>query len=246
MTYPPCRGILSEQNKAGRRAGSSPAGFCRRVNTPFRFPALLDLSRAGSRSGCPADGGVVCFFASKNGRCIHISKPEHLINDEIHEKEVRLIGPDGEQLGIVSLRDAQAAALSRELDLVMIAPKAAPPVCRIMDYGKFRFEQAKKEKEARRNQHAVEVKEIRMTPGIDTHDFDTKLRAARRFLEDGNKVKVTVRFRGRAIAHSSIGEELLNKFGEQLSDIANVEKAPKLEGRNMSMFLAVKAAKPAK
>ena len=192
-------------------------------------------------------GGIAsAFLLLKNGRCIHISKPEHLINDEIQEKEVRLIGPDGEQLGIVSLRDAQGAALSRELDLVMIAPKATPPVCRIMDYGKFRFEQAKKEKEARRNQHAVEVKEIRMTPGIDTHDFETKIRAARKFIEDGNKVKVTVRFRGRSIAHSSIGEELLTKFGEQLSDIANVEKTPKLEGRNMSMFISAKAAKSSK
>lgn len=149
-------------------------------------------------------------------------------------------------MGIVSLRDAQSAAMSRDLDLVMIAPKAAPPVCRIMDYGKFRFEQAKKEKEARRNQHAVEIKEIRMTPGIDTHDFDTKLRAARKFLEDGDKVKVTVRFRGRSIAHSSIGEELLTKFGESLAEVANVEKTPKLEGRNMSMFIAPKSAKPAK
>ena len=191
-------------------------------------------------------GVLRLLFLYSFRRCIHISKTEHLINDEIREKEVRLIGPNGEQLGIVSLKDAQNAAAARELDLVMIAPKAAPPVCRIMDYGKFRFEQAKKEKEARRNQHAVEIKEIRMTPGIDTHDFDTKLRAARKFLEDGDKVKVTVRFRGRSIAHSSIGEELLTKFGESLSEVANVEKTPKLEGRNMSMFVAPKNTKPAK
>jgi translation initiation factor IF-3 len=135
-------------------------------------------------------------------------------------------------------------ANEKDLDLVKIAPKAQPPVCRIMDYGKFRFEQAKKEKEARRNQHMVEIKEIRMSPGIDTHDFDVKQRNALKFLSEGNKVKASVRFKGRAIAHSSLGEKLLIRFSEGLVDIANVEKSPKLEGRSMAMFLAPKAAKP--
>jgi len=168
----------------------------------------------------------------------------HQINEEIRDKEVRLIGEDGTQLGIVSSHEALARAQAKELDLVKIAPKAQPPVCRIMDYGKFRFEQTKKEKEARRNQHVVEIKEIRMSPGIDTHDFDVKQRNAHRFLSEGNKVKVSVRFKGRAIAHSSLGEQLLIRFSEGLTDIANVEKAPKLEGRSMSLFLAPKNTKP--
>lgn len=144
----------------------------------------------------------------------------------------------------MSAHDALAAAQAKELDLVKIAPKAVPPVCKIMDYGKFRFEQTKKEKEARRNQHIVEIKEIRMSPGIDTHDFDVKQRNAHKFLSEGNKVKASVRFKGRSIAHSSLGEQLLIRFSEGLADIANVEKAPKLEGRNMSTFLAPKNAKP--
>lgn len=135
-------------------------------------------------------------------------------------------------------------AEERGLDLVNISPKAKPPVCRIMDYGKFRFEQAKKEKEARKNQHVVEIKEIRMSPGIDTHDLEVKQRNAHKFLLDGNKVKVSVRFRGRSIAHSSIGEKLILRFAEGLSDVASVEKAPKLEGRNMFLFLAPKTVKP--
>ena len=157
---------------------------------------------------------------------------------------MRLIGEDGEQLGIVPIKDALEVAEEKNLDLVKIAPKAQPPVCRIMDYGKFRFEQAKKEKEARRNQKVVEVKEVRMSPGIDTHDFETKQRSAQKFLTDGNKVKATVRFRGRAMAHTYIGEELLIRFSEGLSDVATVEKAPKLEGRSMSIYLAPKAIKP--
>ena len=172
-----------------------------------------------------------------------ISKFEHQINEEIRDKEIRLIGENGEQLGVVPLQQAMSAANSRDLDLVKIAPKAAPPVCRIMDYGKFRFEQAKKEKDARRNQHTVEIKEIRMTPGIDVHDFDVKQKNARKFLSEGDKVKVSVRFRGRAIAHSSLGEKLLIRFAESLRDISNMEKNPKLEGRNMSMFLASKISK---
>ena len=154
-----------------------------------------------------------------------------------------MIGENGEQLGIMTSAQALALAEEKELDLVKIAPQATPPVCKIMDYGKFRFEQLKREKEARKNQRVVEVKEIRMSPSIDTNDLNTKIKNAMKFLKDGNRVKVTVRFRGREMAHTSLGEELLKKFGEDCAEAATVEKGAKLEGRNMSMFLSPKNAK---
>ena len=165
---------------------------------------------------------------------------EHQINEEIRDKEVRLIGDDGEQLGILPIQQAQDIAVEKGMDLVKIAPQAKPPVCKIMDYGKFRFEQMKKEKEAKKNQHVVEIKEIRMSPGIDTNDFNVKVKNAMKFLKDGNRVKVTVRFRGREMAHTNIGEQLLVKFGQDCAELANVEKNPKLDGRHMSMFLSPK------
>ncbi len=165
---------------------------------------------------------------------------EHQINEEIRDKEVRLIGEDGEQLGIVSSSEAQDIANQKGLDLVKIAPQAVPPVCRVMDYGKFRFEQTKREKEARKNQHVVDIKEIRLTPGIDTHDFNVKVNHAIKFLKGGDKVKVAVRFRGREVTHSSIGIELLNRFAENCAEVGTVEKAAKLEGRQMLMFIAPK------
>lgn len=165
----------------------------------------------------------------------------HQINDEIRDKEVRLIDADGSQLGIVNTKDALRMAGERELDLVKIAPTAAPPVCKIMDYGKFRFEQAKKEKEAKKNQHVVEIKEIRLSPGIDIHDFNFKQKNAQKFLQDGNKVKVSIRFRGREMAHTSIGQSQMLKFAEGLETYASMERSPKLEGRNMAMFLSPKA-----
>lgn len=146
-------------------------------------------------------------------------------------------------VGIVTSEAALAMAEEQELDLVKISPNALPPVCKIMDYGKFRFDQLKKEKEAKKNQHVVEIKEIRMSPGIDTNDLNTKMRAALRFLKDNNRVKVTVRFRGREMAHTEIGEELLMQFGEGCAEIANMEKKPKLDGRHMSIFLSPKSAK---
>ena len=173
----------------------------------------------------------------------HIGKLEHQLNEEIRDKEVRLIGADGAQLGIMSSADAQRLAYEKDLDLVKIAPNATPPVCKIMDYGKFRFEQMKKEKEAKKNKRVVEVKEVRMSPNIDTNDFNVKLKNAQKFLKEGNRVKVTVRFRGREMAHTSIGEVLLKQFGESCAEIATVEKNPKLEGRLMTMFLSPKAAK---
>ncbi len=167
----------------------------------------------------------------------------HQINEEIQDKEIRLIGEDGAQLGIMKVEDALDIAFEKNLDLVKIAPNSVPPVCKIMDYGKFRFEQSKRDKEAKKNQKIVEVKEIRMSPGIGINDFNTKLRSGQRFLADGDRLKVTVRFRGREMTHTEIGEELLNRFAEQCSDIAVVTKPAKLEGRFMAMFLSPKNAK---
>ena len=175
-----------------------------------------------------------------------IANAVHQINDEINDKEVRLIGDAGEQLGIMSSAEALRIAAEREMDLVKIAPGSNPPVCKIMDYGKFRFEQAKKEKEARKNQRVIEIKEIRMSPSIGDNDFNTKLKNAQKFLTDGDRVKVSVRFRGREMAHTDLGTQLLKEFAEKCADIANMDKAAKLEGRNMSMFLSPKPQAPAK
>lgn len=179
-------------------------------------------------------------------RCFTIATAVHQINEEITDKEIRLIGNEGEQLGIMSAAEALRIATERELDLVKIAPGSNPPVCKIMDYGKYRFEQAKKEKDAKKNQRVIEIKEIRMSPGIGDNDFNTKLKNGQKFLNDGNRVKVSVRFRGREMAHTNIGEVLLRNFAEKCADIANLDKAPKLEGRNMSMFLSPKPQTPPK
>lgn len=166
-----------------------------------------------------------------------IASKELLINEQITDKEVRVVDSDGSQLGIMSVRDALDRAIQRNLDLVKIAPKANPPVCRIMDYGKFRFEQSKKEKEARKNQKQVEIKEIRLSVNIDTHDFNTKKNHTLRFLQEGNKVKVSVRFRGREMSHTSLGEARLLEFAEACKEFGNVDKSPKLEGRTMAMII---------
>ena len=173
-------------------------------------------------------------------RCLNI-KQELPINGQIREKEVQLIGANGEKLGILSTRDALEKAQEENLDLVLVAPNSKPVVCKIMNYGKYKFEQAKKEKEAKKKQKVLEVKELRVTPNIEEHDFEFKSKNARKFLEDGNKVKITVRFRGREVNNSKAGENVLNKFIEKLEDVATVEKAPKLEGRNMFTILAKKA-----
>ena len=165
---------------------------------------------------------------------------ELFINEQIRDKEIRLIGESGEQLGIMSSREALKLAEEADLDLVKIAPKAQPPVCKIIDYGKYRYELARKEKDAKRKQKVIEVKEIRMSPNIDTNDLNTKVGAARKFLEKGNRVKVTLRFRGREMAHMSTSKHILDDFAQMLSDIAVVEKMPKVEGRSMIMFLTVK------
>ena len=170
-------------------------------------------------------------------------KQELPINRQIRAKEVQLIGENGEKLGVMSLNDALERAEDKNLDLVLVAPNANPVVCKIMNYGKYKFEQAKKEKEAKKKQRVLEVKEIRVTPNIEEHDFGFKLKNAKKFLADGNKVRITVRFRGREINNSNAGEIVLNKFIENLEDVATVEKKPKLEGRNMFIILAKKAEK---
>lgn len=170
-------------------------------------------------------------------------KQELPINGQIRAKEVQLIGDNGEKIGIISLNEALEKAEEKNLDLVLVAPNTNPPVCKIMNYGKYKFEQAKKEKEAKKKQKSFEVKEIRVTPSIEEHDFSFKSKNAKKFIQDGNKVKITVRFRGREVNNSKAGEVVLNKFIEDMSDIAVVEKAPKLEGRNMFTILAKKTEK---
>jgi len=176
-------------------------------------------------------------------RCFNISRQDNQINDEIRDKEVRVIGADGAQLGIMPSSKALAMAEAANLDLVKIAPQAQPPVCKIMDYGKYRFEQAKREKEARKNQKIVDIKEIRLSLNIDTHDFNTKLNHAQKFIKGGDKVKVSIRFRGREMGHPELGTEIMKKFAEACSEFAVVEKPAKLEGRNMLMFLAPRPTK---
>ena len=172
-----------------------------------------------------------------------IAKLDHQLNEEIRDKEIRLIGADGAQLGIMSSAQANALAEEQGMDLVKISPKAVPPVCKIMDYSKFCYDQKKREKDAKKNQRVVEIKEIRMSPSIDTNDFNTKVKAAQKFLADGNRVKVSVRFRGREMAHTNLGEKLLIDFAKDCAEIASMEKNPKLEGRFMAMFLTPKASK---
>ena len=188
------------------------------------------------RDSCPR------FFIT-HWRCFNISSKEQQINEEIRDKEIRVVTDDGEQLGIMSAAEALKIAESKNLDLVKIAPMAKPPVCKIMDYGKFRFEKAKKEKEAKKNQKTIEIKEIRLSLNIDTHDFDTKINHARKFIAAGNKVKVSIRFRGREMAHPELGLTIMKRCAEAMADCAGIEKPAKLEGRQMLMFLAPKSSK---
>jgi len=165
------------------------------------------------------------------------------VNHEIKAREVRLIGPDGKQLGIMPLKDALRYAQEAQLDLVKIASNAKPPVCKIMDFGKYKYEQSKREKEARKNQKVISIKEIRMNPTIDDHDFQVRLKSAVKFLKDGNKVKVSIKFRGRQMIHTKLGEDVLNKMVEHIQEVGIVEKPPTMEGRNMVMVLSPKQTK---
>lgn len=176
------------------------------------------------------------FILIREGKIIS----ELFINDQIRDKEVRVIGENGEQLGIMSSKEALQLAEEAGVDLVKIAPTAKPPVCKIVDYGKYRYELARKEKEARKKQKVVEIKEIRLSPNIDSNDLNTKMNAAKKFLSKGDKVKITLRFRGREMAHMNASKHILDDFAASLGEIAVVEKAPKVEGRSISMVLAEK------
>ena len=220
-------------------------------NIPFS-PAHKGCSQVNTLIISSVFGQIQCDLISAGGirlrfhlfevlwRCFTISKKEMPINEEIREKEIRVIGPDGNPLGIMSSKEALQIAQRENLDLVNISPKAVPPVCKIIDYGKYRYELARKEKEARKKQKTIDVKEVRLSPNIDTNDLKTKVNAARKFLSKGDRVKVTLRFRGREMAHMSSSKHVLDDFADLLSDIATVEKAPKVEGRSMTMFLTEK------
>ena len=193
--------------------------------------------------GFDKSGAVRCsFFIVRTGfrRCFGIN--DLMINEEIRDREVRVVDQNGEQLGVMSSRDALALAEERQLDLVKIAPQARPPVCKLMDYGKYRFEQSKKEREFRKNQKVITVKEVRLSATIEDHDVAVKFRNAVKFLKDGNKVKVTIRFRGRQITHSEIGRQVMTEFAERIKEYGTVDKPPQIEGRNMSMFISPRAA----
>ena len=167
-------------------------------------------------------------------------EPTDIVNEAIRDREVLVIGSDGTQLGVMSRRDALQKAYDEDLDLLCVAPNAQPPVCKIIDYGKYRYELARKEKEAKKKQKTIDVKEVRLSPNIDTNDLNTKVNAARKFLSKGDRVKVTLRFRGREMAHMASSRHVLDDFAKQLADVATVEKAPKVEGRSMTMFLTEK------
>ena len=175
-----------------------------------------------------------------------ISRESLRINDEIHIREVRVTSATGEQLGIMATRDALRLAEEQHLDLVEVAPKAKPPVCRIMDFGKYRYEQQKRDKEARKKQKIITIKEVKLRPNIEQHDFDVKLKNASRFVQEGNKVKVTIMFRGRELSHPELGRDVLDRVAEKLGDTVVIERAAKLEGKNMTMIVAPKAQKSAK
>jgi len=206
--------------------------FCARV-------FFLGCAAASFPLGCE-EGKRRVVFGRPDARRWRIISREHQINEEIRAREVRVIGVNGEQLGIMNIRDALQLAADANLDLVNVAPMAKPPVCRIMDYGKYRYEQQKKEKEARKNQKTVDIKEVRFSATIEDHDFQTKMRNVVKFLKEGDKVKLTVRFRGREITHAEIGQRVLERAAEEVKDLCVVERRPKLEGRSMVMILTPK------
>ena len=204
---------------------------------------MVLVYQSDSRSGVLKEWRCALLFfhrANRFRRCFGIN--DLMINEEIRDREVRVVDQNGEQLGVMSSRDALALAEQRQLDLVKIAPQARPPVCKLMDYGKYRFEQSKKEREFRKNQKVITVKEVRLSATIEDHDVDVKFKNAVKFLKEGNKVKVTIRFRGRQITHSEIGRQVMTEFAERIKEYGTVDKAPTIEGRNMSMFITPKAA----
>ena len=186
---------------------------------------------------------ILCPFFISIWRCTVINNKDYKVNEDIRDKEIRVIGSDGSQLGILATKDALEKAYDEDKDLVMIAPNAQPPVCKIMDFGKFLFEQSKREKEAKKNQKVMDVKEVKMSSTIDTHDFETKVNQASKFLKNGDRLKVEVRFRKRTVAHPQFGEELLKKFAAAVSEIGVVDKQPKMEGRSFVMYVSPKSSK---
>lgn len=233
--------FMSHENKAELSVLTLPQSELRSI--------LFIILRGRGSSAVVCDHGIsmsgtLCFrsFLFFLGVLI-ISVKELQINEEIKDKEIRVIDSDGSSIGVISAKEALKLAEERDLDLVKIAPQATPPVCKIMDYGKYLFEQGKREKEAKKNQKVVDVKEIRMFSTIDTNDFNTKVNQAIKFLKSGNKLKVSVRFRKRAIAHPHLGEELLDKFKEACAEFGTVEKPSKMEGRALVMFVSPKASK---
>ena len=233
MTNGPQELILSAHKKEGGHTRLTRPDSRAAVNIVSLPHRIGEDSVAARASAC-----AICFW-----RCFRISNAAHQINEEIRDKEIRLIGSDGAQLGIMTPEAAMDIAAEQDLDLVKIAPGSVPPVCKIMDYGKYRFEQSKREKETKKNQKVIEIKEIRMSPGIGLNDFNTKLKNGQKFLTDGDRLKITIRFRGREMTHTEIGEQLLTRFAEACSDVATVSKPAKQEGRFMTMFLAPKNAK---
>ena len=235
MTKPPSADIITEQIK--QTASVSPC--------EFRFSGSIDeFSTVTVVFGYVRTAAASAFiFIQLFSEVLLIATKELQINEEIRDKEVRVITDDGEQLGVMSATEAVRAAQYRNLDLVKIAPQAQPPVCKIMDYGKYRFDRQKREKEAKKNQKVVEIKEVQLSLNIDTHDLETKVNHALRFLKAGNKVKVSIRFRGREMVHPERGYEIMQSFAQACSELGVVEKPAKLENRNMLMFLAAKAAK---
>ncbi len=210
------------------------------VVMPISRFVLSELQAEDGNRGVGADASTPFSFTIFWRWQVISREQQHLINEQIRAREVRLIGPDGSQLGIKPLREALQMARDANLDLVNVAPHAKPPVCRIMDYGKFRYEQSKKEKEARRNQKVVQIKEIRLSPSIEENDIQTKLRNVRKFLEKGDKVKLSIRFRGREITHQDIGRRILERIAADVKELSEVERQPKLEGRQMIMILTPK------
>ncbi len=198
---------------------------------------LLGLRRKSDRGKQRVDSPLTFFVTSRRWRLIN---KDLRINDEIRVREIRLVGSDGQQLGVVPIKEGLRIAVEQGLDLVEVAPQAKPPVCRIMDYGKYKYEQSKRDRDARKKQKIIEIKELKLRPKIEDHDFQVKLRNAQRFLQDGDKVKVTLMFRGREISHPELGRNLSLRFFKQLDDQAIMEKEPKIEGRNMIMVLSPK------
>ena len=228
--------VTRVNNETGmRRSSRSLKAYRPQRSGVLRFPVSSCICRS-------ADSHASIRFYFYSGRYTAISN-DLMINGQIRDREVRLIGENGEQLGIMSSAEAYAKAQEAGLDLVKIAPRAKPPVCRIIDYGKYRYEQSRKEREARKKQKIVEIKEVRLSPNIDTNDLNTKIGAAKKFLTKGNKVKVTLRFRGREMAHIANGREIMDQFAKSLEDVAAVEKPPKMEGRNMTMVLGEKRSR---